>query len=92
MQVYRVLFHVYKIQVKFNFLFVSHVARFIERKVKYDLGLMYEFRANNSTQTVTRMAMFEKRFTLHTVKVSNEISKFQTSVWLLSKVQDGAKL
>jgi len=34
------------------------------------------------------MTVFEKRFALHSVKVSNEISKFQTRVWLLSEVHD----
>jgi len=38
------------------------------------------------------MTMFEKRTALHAVKVSNEISKFQTSVWLLNEVHDGTRL
>jgi len=36
--------------------------------------------------------VFEKQIALHTVKASNEISKFQTSFWLLGEVHDGARL
>jgi len=54
---------------------------------------LHEFLVNNCIQNIinSKMTVFEKWFAfIVPVKTSNKISKFQTSIWLLSEVHDGA--